>query len=142
MEVLLSKEHYCFQIHIIYILMKSSVYLPSIIDNPLIFTRQSWPCLLLWVQVPINRGLRTIIIIFTEVFLEFFAQTLRLFSKKQFGYSLGKSQFNSYWILFAVKFSWLISVNLGLTLITSASHKFSWLISVNPGLILIYSCLS
>ena len=33
MEVLLSKEHYCFQIHIIYILMKSSAYLPSIIEH-------------------------------------------------------------------------------------------------------------
>ena len=33
MEVLLSKEHYCFQIHI-YILMKGSAYLPSILDKP------------------------------------------------------------------------------------------------------------
>ena len=59
--------------------------------------------------------------------MEFFAQTVKLFSKKQFGYSLGKSRFDSYLILFAVKFSWLISVNLGLILITIASHKFSWL---------------
>ena len=35
MEVLLSKEHYCFQIHI-YILIKIGAYLPSILGNPLI----------------------------------------------------------------------------------------------------------
>ena len=40
MEVLLSKEYYCYQIHI-YIPMKSSAYPPTIIDNPLIFTRKS-----------------------------------------------------------------------------------------------------
>ena len=47
---------------------------------------------------------------------EIFAQTVKLFSKKQFGQSLGKSRFNYYLILFAVNFSWLILVNLDLIL--------------------------
>ena len=47
---------------------------------------------------------------------EIFAQTVKLFSKKQFDQSLGKSRFNYYLILFAVNFSWLILVNLDLIL--------------------------
>ena len=64
------KEHYCFQIHV-YILIKSNAYLPSIIDNPLNFTRKFWPCPPFFFQKsqpPLNRGLHTINTIYTNLF--------------------------------------------------------------------------
>ena len=78
MEVLLSKEHYCYQIHI-YIPIKSSAYPPpSIIDYPS-FLQENQKILTL---PPINRGLHTINI--TYIYIdsqEFFAQTVKLLSK-------------------------------------------------------------
>ena len=71
MEVLLSKEHYCFQIHI-YTLMKSSAYPPSIIDNPSPFLQENLdppPSMVFQnSQPPIIRGIHTVNIIYTEVF--------------------------------------------------------------------------
>ena len=74
MEVLLSKEHYYFQIHI-NILMKNSAYLPSILGNPLIFTRKSRPCPLLYVfknLSPLKIGVFALINVYAEVFSRIF----------------------------------------------------------------------
>ena len=79
MEVLLSKEHYCYQIHKLHTNEKQCLP-PFYNRQPAHFYKK------ILTLPPINRGLHTIniIYIYTDS-QEFFAQTVKLLSKKQFG---------------------------------------------------------